>query len=66
MVAYELLVGNRVIAGNEKDAERPNQHAEREENDSHKIATLLHTNTLTHNIGRKASGRRATLRLDNR
>ncbi len=46
MVAHELLVGNRVIAGNEKDAERPDQHSKREENDSHKIATLLHTYTL--------------------
>lgn len=72
MVADQLLVGNRVIAGNKKHAERPDEHPQREENNGDKIATLLHTYTLTQGIGRKAAERRATgllratLRLDNR
>jgi hypothetical protein len=59
VVADELLVGNRVIAGNKKHAERSDEHPQRKENNGYEIATLLHTYTLTQVIGRKASGRRA-------
>ena len=49
-VAYELLVGNCVITGDEQYAERAYEHAQCKENNGHKIASL-HTNTPVLRIG---------------